>query len=444
MPLHDVSGPGGRVCANLVIGALLAIGTAHAAAGQELTHFPLPTPGNRPQSITAGPDGNLWFTAFAYDGGGNVASTSVGRITPAGAISEFPIAALGYGGDIVAGPDGNLWFTEPTVSRIGRMSTAGVLTGEFATPTPNSYPWGITAGPDGSIWFVGQNGNEIVRMTTSGVVTGQFVIPTPATNTRDIVPGPDGNLWFTETGGNKIGRITMEGVIREFEIPTAESLPHGIAAGPDGALWFAEGQGRKIGRMSTSGSITEFPAGGAMALVSGPDGNLWFTEDTFVLGQMSTTGELNYHSVPDFVSDIAVGPDGALWLTEEVPGSIGRMTTGPCTPNSTTLCLGGRFSVRASWQAARDATNGQAAAVPTSGRSGYFWFSEAGNIEVAVKILDGCTVNDHVWFFAAGLTNAEVAIAVLDTETGAYRSYTSAGGSPFLPIQDVEAFSICP
>ena len=65
------------------------------------------TAGAQPTSIVAGPDGNLWFTEF---NGGN----RIGRITTAGVITEFSTGitagALPYG--ITAGPDGNLWFTE--------------------------------------------------------------------------------------------------------------------------------------------------------------------------------------------------------------------------------------------------------------------------------------------------------------------------------------------
>ena len=60
-------------------------------------------------------------------------------------------------GRITAGPDGNVWFTEPGVYdhpgyKIGRIDPYGNVT-EFATPTAGSMPSGITAGPDGNIWF---------------------------------------------------------------------------------------------------------------------------------------------------------------------------------------------------------------------------------------------------------------------------------------------------
>src|SRR4051812_32365269 len=65
-----------------------------------------------PQGITAGPDGNLWFT----DAGGEI-----GVINPTtNAITEFvpPTARSGPGG-ITAGFDGNLWFTEGGANQIG-------------------------------------------------------------------------------------------------------------------------------------------------------------------------------------------------------------------------------------------------------------------------------------------------------------------------------------
>jgi streptogramin lyase len=67
-----------------------------------VTEFPIPTANSTPFSITAGPDGNIWFT----ETGGN----KIGRISLAGTITEF--SAPGAPGGITAGPDGALWFTE--------------------------------------------------------------------------------------------------------------------------------------------------------------------------------------------------------------------------------------------------------------------------------------------------------------------------------------------
>jgi heme/copper-type cytochrome/quinol oxidase subunit 2 len=107
------------------------------------------------------------------------------------------------------------------------------------------------------------------------------------------------------------------------------------------------------------------------------------------------------------------------------------------------LCLTqGRFLVEAAWRTASGAS-GPGHAVALTADSGYFWFFDASNIELVVKTLDACAVNDHFWFFAAGLTNVEVVITVTDASSGEVRTYTNALGTPFEPIQDTAAFADC-
>jgi streptogramin lyase len=99
----------------LLVGLLVGCGasTSHPSG---LTEFPIPTSQSSPKAITAGPDGNLWFTEQA----GN----KIGRITPSGTITEFPIpTSQSTPIAITAGPDGNLWFTEEGGNKIGRITT---------------------------------------------------------------------------------------------------------------------------------------------------------------------------------------------------------------------------------------------------------------------------------------------------------------------------------
>jgi streptogramin lyase len=93
-----------------------------------ITEFPVPTANSGSAGITAGPDGNLWFTEEIYKGTGNnqeIIGSKIGRISPSGSITEFPLP--GHGGivpaEITAGPDGNLWFTEPGSNKIGRITS---------------------------------------------------------------------------------------------------------------------------------------------------------------------------------------------------------------------------------------------------------------------------------------------------------------------------------
>src|SRR5262249_60777646 len=96
-----------------------AIGTI-TPDGATFIEYGVLTPNSRPVGITAGPDGNLWFTEQM----GN----KIGRITPAGAITEFVVPAAGSGPNgIAGGPDGALWFTEFLGNNIGRATTPAQL-----------------------------------------------------------------------------------------------------------------------------------------------------------------------------------------------------------------------------------------------------------------------------------------------------------------------------
>ena len=174
-----------------VIAAVLAVLWAPAAAAppDDITYYRLPDPHSGGGAIASGPDGNMWFT----DGG------RIGRITPIGAITEYPLPAESDSDGIAAGPDGSMWFTEPGANQIGRITPTGAIT-EYPLPTAYSYISGITAGPDGNMWFTELAGNRIGRITPRGWIT---VLPSSAT---DIAAGPDGNLWFTTTNAG-IGRI---------------------------------------------------------------------------------------------------------------------------------------------------------------------------------------------------------------------------------------------
>src|ERR1051326_1626975 len=80
------------------------------------------------------------------------------------AITEYPVTTSGslpYG--ITAGPDGNIWFTENGANKIGKITPNGVVT-EYPIPTAGSSPTDITAGSDNALWFTEYNGQQIGRI----------------------------------------------------------------------------------------------------------------------------------------------------------------------------------------------------------------------------------------------------------------------------------------
>lgn len=100
---------------------------------------------------------------------------------------------------------------------------------------------------------------------------------------------------------------------------------------------------------------------------------------------------------------------------------------GPCAAGPGDLCLGGRFRVDVSWRTSAGA--GIGTAMPLTGDTGYFWFFNPANVELAVKILDGRPINGDFWVFYGALSNVEYAIKVTDTRTGRTRTYRNPQGT---------------
>ncbi len=186
------------------------------------THDDLPEV-SKPTMIALGADGNMWFT----DQGDNSQGQSfIGRITPSGAISEFPIATqYGTPSWITLGADGNMWFSQPYASKIGRISPDGAIS-EFIVPSMGSE---IASGSDGNIWFTEGFGPDIVgRITPAGAVTTFSPISAVAGGPRAITAGADGDLWFSSYDFFRVDRL----IIPKMPVNSgAPSISGEIAAG---------------------------------------------------------------------------------------------------------------------------------------------------------------------------------------------------------------------
>jgi len=124
--------------------------------------------------------------------------------------------------------------------------------------------------------------------------------------------------------------------------------------------------------------------------------------------------------------------------------SVTQPASSACQPSATALCLNnGRFRVSTSWSTDQS-TSGVGHAVSMTDDTGYFWFFDSSNVEVVIKVLKGCAVNNHYWVFAAGLTNVQVGLVVEDTEQLQTRTYTNPLNQSFAPVQDTTAFQTCP
>ncbi len=282
-PAQIVPGPDGRLWYTTDQGALEAITTAGVAT-------PYASVGNfnaGSTGIADAPNGSL---AFLQAGAGNFPSGSISEVTTAGAPVAGPTLTQEAGVSLTAGPDGNLWYVTPEyVCKISPSLDPATQNCDPLLDVPVGGT-GIATGSDRNLWVTEAGQDTIVKvdptLPQSGALTS-YPLPSHGPNATsrpfDIAAGPDGALWFTEVLGNRIGRISTSGQITEYNLPNANSDPEGIAQGPDGAMWFTEEAGNRIGRISTSGAITEFtiPTANARptAITTGPDGALWFTEN---------------------------------------------------------------------------------------------------------------------------------------------------------------------
>ena len=169
-------------------------------------------------------------------------------------------------------------------------------------------------------------------------------------------------------------------------------------------------------------------ATGAVKRYHNPQGTLASRADT---GAFDGGASLAAASSPSIALDAALARAPAARAAVEAKSS-----TGACP--AAALCLaGGRFVVTAKWRL----ENGEGAATPIAwtGETGTFWFFSPSNVELAVKVLDGRGVNGRFWVFYASLSDVDFDLEVLDTTTGARRTYHNPKGT-MASRADVEAF----
>lgn len=131
-------------------------------------------------------------------------------------------------------------------------------------------------------------------------------------------------------------------------------------------------------------------------------------------------------------------------LIVDAAAELVDFTPPPCVPDAHTLCLqDGRFRVEAEWTDF-DLNEGMASVNPVSDDSGELWFFRPDNVELLVKVLDGCDQFGHYWVFAAGLTNVGVSLTVTDTATDETYDIENMLGDDFEPVLDTTAFDTCP
>ncbi|HUP25519.1 MAG TPA: kelch repeat-containing protein [Thermoanaerobaculia bacterium] len=156
-------------------------------------------------------------------------------------------------------------------------------------------------------------------------------------------------------------------------------------------------------------------------------------------GRLASAGDVDAFPADDDVG--APTEAAAAAAASSVPGRVASGGAAACVEDEETLCLqGGRFSVRVTWRAS-NGTSGLGSVLESSRTdpSGLFTFFDPGNVELALKLLDGRALNGHFWLFYGALSDLEYTVTLSDTHSGATREYVNTTGR-FVSAADLEAF----
>ncbi len=319
----------------------------------------LPTNAGPEQVVSA--DGYLWIA----EGGSNAlarVNPSDPSASPVQVTQGISSGAMPYA--ITAGPNGELWFTEESLGQIGvyNPTTGGVTeyqlpisTGSNAAYDQNATPVGITLGPDGNIWFTEQRDNLIGMINpatapqTGGVVpVSSGVVTVDSAGLSGTGPtelaSADGKLWITELNGNSIGEFDPSnagaGVTQVTLNGASDPQTLGIAfAG--GNLWVGERNPQGTGKTALVSIDPANPSqqvpyavpsgSGVYNVAAGSDGNVWFTESNSNIGMINPSAaspvaeEFSTDNTNSTTNWIASGPDGNIWFTDQGTGQFGTL-----------------------------------------------------------------------------------------------------------------------
>ena len=214
----------------------------------QFTETPIPNSAGQYVAIVGvvpGTSGDEWV-AWQNEMPSGQNQSFVAHVTAAGAVTVFPVSSIGSGSiinTIAEGPDGNLWFGESsnTSAILGRITPSGVQT-QFPVPQAVGQVE-VADGPDGNLIVTAGSStvlNQVFEVSTAGKFTQYKIAAGISKPFYDYLGSVDGSLWFAPANGTTVGRINAKGVATaatlSHSIPNDEYDPSLIALGSDGKL----------------------------------------------------------------------------------------------------------------------------------------------------------------------------------------------------------------
>jgi hypothetical protein len=369
-------------------------------------------------------------------------------------------------------------FTSAQI-RVRRLDATGEPTGDPIRigdlGDSDLFAPGAAVGPDGTTLVVWQK-DALSKVHAAffdrswNPLGGDFLVSSPADDFEwqpAVAAGPTGSFVVTWTSfgvpviiegpphGDADGHDgSQDGVFAQrFQAPPCVPTPQALCLGgrfqvtvswktPAGAT----GAGQTVPLTADTGAFWFFDPGNLELMIKVLDartvngyfwiyyGSLSNVEFTVTVTDTATGGVKTYHNPPGVFGSVA--DDRAF--QEAAPGVAGvarpeeraaaEMTssaaTPGCAPTATILCeTGNRFAVQVDFVDPLTGAPKAAQAVPVTEDTGVFWFTDASNLELMVKVLDARTVNHWFWVFYGALSDQEYTVTVTDTVTGAKKMY---------------------
>jgi streptogramin lyase len=385
------------------------------------SYFNLRPPFKFVAGLTAGPDGNMWFTEYAND--------AIGRMSTDGVnYGEFYLSNGSAPNLITTGPDGNIWFTEYNSNKIGRMTPDGLNLQEWSLPDGEIHPNDITAGPDGNVWFTEDGSAMVGRITPAGVMT---TWTTQSVYGRGMAAGSDGNVWFGMAENTDLGRITPAGDIQYFNLFAADVDPTMMTTDSNGYLWIATGDHGsvlKIDVNATSPTIVgEYQiANHCIGITAVPGGDIWVgtLESTSIYSVSMSTGVVTEYPIDYPHSNyfnVAAGPDGNIWFNDTANNALGRYNLQSYVANGGGN-LGAPLAVAAGQLTTNPvpAQNSSFIASRDSASAGVAMPTETGSRQAVDAVFSGAASDQGVVLsFEAGTSQSAMESAFLNGDLGA-------------------------
>jgi ELWxxDGT repeat protein len=378
-------------------------------------------------------------------------------------VPHAPTAAAGRlffaAGDREHGAE--LWVTDGTVAGTVRLT-------DIAPGLRSANPRGLTA-VGGLLYFTADDGVHGAELwvsdgTAAGTRMVQDIAPEALSSAPDQLTVAGDHLYFTADdgeSGRELWALPLAGPAGCQ--PTQRRLCLGGRYQVE-AVWHDfeghQGRGTAVALTADTGYFWFFDPGNIETILKvldgrGVNGHVWVfygalsnVEYTLTVTDTATGLAKRYFNPSGQFASVGdthgFGPLGAFSTAPPAPLPLisertDRAAAVPCQPTAERLCLGnGRFAVEVAWKDFQGRT-GKGQAAPLFDGTGAFWFFDAANIELVVKVLDGRTLNDHFWLFYGALSNVEYTLTVQDTQTGAVKTYRNPSGR-FASVGDTQAF----